>query len=75
MRKMVQAGVFKAECLRIMEEVSQNKNPIIVTKHKVPIVKIVPMEDKKQPLFGKMKGTGSFKGDIYSSGELWNADS
>lgn len=75
MKRIIQAGVFKAECLKMMDEVKKTKNPIIVTKHKIPIVKIVPIEDKKHSLFGKMKGTAHIKGDIIQPiDEVWNAD-
>lgn len=76
MKRIVQAGVFKAECLKIMDQVQQTKKPVIVTKHNIPIVRIVPLEDQSQPLFGKMKGTGRDLGDIVTStGEKWDADS
>lgn len=75
MKRVIKAGVFKAECLKMMDEVKKTKNPIIVTKHKIPIVKIVPVEDETQSLFGKMKNTGRVKGDIIQPiGEVWDAD-
>lgn len=75
MKRIVQAGVFKARCLKMMDEVEKTKNPLIVTKHKIPIVKIVPIQNEKQTLFGKMRGTSRVKGDIIAPiDEAWNAD-
>lgn len=75
MKQIIQAGVFKAECLKLMDTVKRTRNPIIVTKHKIPIVKIIPIEEEKYLLFGKMKGTAQTKGDIIEPiGEVWNAD-
>lgn len=40
--KTVNAGKFKDQCLRIMDAVARTKTPVIVTKRKHPVVKIVP---------------------------------
>lgn len=73
MKHTIQAGVFKAQCLKIMDEVKKTRHPITITKHRIPIVKIIPLEEKDEHLFGKMKGTGSVHGDILSTGEVWDA--
>lgn len=76
MKRVIQAGVFKAECLKIMDEVCKSKHEVVVTKHKIPIVKIAPLEEKEERLFGKMKGTGRALGNIIeSTGEIWDAAS
>lgn len=75
MKRVIKAGIFKAECLKIMDEIKKTKNPIIITKHNIPIVKVVAIEEGKQVLFGKMKGTAHIKGDIIQPiHEVWNAD-
>ncbi len=74
MLRSIQAGKFKANCLKVMSDVSKTKIPIVVTKHHIPLVKIVPVEEKKQSLFGCMKGMVHIKGDIIGPiGEAWNA--
>lgn len=74
MDKYIPAGKFKAECLKIMDHVKKTKSHYIITKHHVPIAKLVPIE-KSPPLFGKMKGTLHIKGDIIEPiGENWDAD-
>lgn len=75
MKHYIQAGQFKAQCLKIMDEVQISKNPIIITKHRVPIVQIIPISNQKKSLFGGMKGTIHIKGDIIKPiNESWNAD-
>lgn len=64
LRKRLTAGKFKAECLKIMDEVQQKKIHIIITKRNIPVAEMVPIEDKKRPSFGWMKGTGHVLGDI-----------
>lgn len=74
MKRIIQAGVFKAKCLKIMDEVQNKKQTVIITKRKTPIVKLVPIEEEEQSLFGKMKGTVHIKGDIIQPiGEDWDA--
>lgn len=75
MKRVIQAGKFKAECLKIMNDVQAKKYSIIITKRNKPIAKLVPLEeDNPSSLFGKMKGTGHLKGDIIEPiGEEWNA--
>lgn len=76
MDEYMQAGKFKAECLRVMERVRAKRRPIIITKRNVPIAKLVPINDEQQKVFGKLKGTVHFKGDIISPiNEVWDADS
>ncbi len=41
----IQAGRFKQECLRLMDEVTATRTPLIVTKHGKPIVKLVPADE------------------------------
>jgi len=72
----IAAGQFKAECLKLMEYVKTKHASFIITKHGVPIAKLVPMEEKKPiDLFGALKGTIKIKGDIISPiDEEWDAE-
>ncbi len=75
MKRIIQAGKFKAECLKIMDEVQAKKHHIIITKRNKPIAKLIPLEEENSSLlFGKMKGTAHIKGDLIQPiGEGWNA--
>lgn len=75
MKRMIQAGKFKAECLKIMDDVQAKKYSIIITKRNKPIAKLIPLEEENSSLlFGKMKGTGHIKGDLIQPiGEEWDA--
>ncbi len=75
MQKYIQAGKFKAECLKIMDEIKQGGYELIITKRHEPIAKLCPIHTKDTSLFGKMKGTIHTKGDIIQPiGEVWDAD-
>ena len=62
----VAAADFKANCLRLMDEVAQRRTPIIVTKRGKPVAKLVPIDDKPIDIFGRMAGTVRICGDIIS---------
>jgi len=54
----IAAGVFKAKCLELMDEVERTKQEVIVTKHGRPVAKLVPIAGTRPPpLFGRAKGT------------------
>lgn len=60
----VSAAQFKANCLRLMDEVAQRRRPIIITKRGKPVAKLVPVEKQELSLFGRMAGTIKICGDI-----------
>ena len=41
--KTIPAGEFKTHCLRIMDEVNQHRQPVMITKKGVPVAKLVPV--------------------------------
>ena len=74
MSKSVAAGEFKNSCLKLMDTVSKTGVPITVTKRGRPLVRIVPIADAA--------ATRSLRGaivheadDIFSTGEVWDAES
>jgi prevent-host-death family protein len=74
--KTIPAGMFKARCLAIMDEVQAKRQAVIITKRGKPVAKLVPVEQEKDDIFGFMKGKGKIeiKGDIVSpvlSPEEW----
>ena len=70
------AAEFKANCLRLMDEVAQQRRPIIITKGGKPVAKLVPVEKQAIDLFGRMAGSIKICGDIISPIEDagWRAD-
>jgi prevent-host-death family protein len=76
MDKTIAAGEFKSKCLHLLDEVAEQRTPIVITKRGRPIAKLVPIDDKPVSLYGRMAGTVKILGDIV--GPLddieWNAD-
>ena len=70
----VPAGEFKAECLRLLDNVALSRQPLIITKRGKPVAKLVPIA---QPplLFGALSGTVVRQGDLLSPiAEPWDAE-
>lgn len=59
--KTIPAGEFKAKCLALIDEVSQSRVPLVVTKRGTPIAQVVPLgppEAQKVPsLLGSVRYT------------------
>lgn len=60
------AGVFKAKCLAVMDEVQAKREPVTITKHGKPVAKLVPVEEESESIFGFMQGQVKIVGDIES---------
>jgi prevent-host-death family protein len=62
--RYIAAAEFKANCLRLMDEVAQQRRPIIITKRGKPVAKLVPVDKEAIDLFGRMAGSIKICGDI-----------
>ena len=73
-RNEIPAGEFKAKCLKLLDEVQQQRRQVVITKRGKPVARLAPLTEELPDIFGRMKGTGEILGDIVSStGEIWNA--
>ena len=59
------AGVFKSQCLKLLDTVALTRSPLTITKHGKAVAKLVPMPITVD-LFGSMSGSVTFSGDIIS---------
>lgn len=60
----IAAAQFKTHCLSVMEQVSQSGQPVLVTKHGKPVVKVVPISPDSDEIFGALAGMAKIVGDI-----------
>jgi len=75
MKQQIAAGMFKAKCLSLLDEVQQKRKEIIITKRGKPVARLVPVETKPPEVFGRMKGTIEILGDIVGPLDVkWEAD-
>ncbi len=74
MAATVPAGEFKAKCLKLLDEVAEKREPLIITKHGKPVAQVVPMPSKQRKIVGSMKGSVTILGDIISPLDVeWDA--
>ncbi len=72
--RTVKASEFKAKCLKIMDEVAATGEPVVITKHGVPVAQLVPAVQKPKTLFGALEGSMTIVGDIISPIDVeWDA--
>ncbi len=62
--KQIPAGHFKAQCLAIMDQVQHSGEPVLITKHGKPVVKLVPAKNNVDDIFDYMAGKAKAVGDI-----------
>ena len=69
----IAAGVFKAQCLKLMDRVAENHETITVTKRGKAVARLVPIAPTpERPLFGYLREQGKITGDIVApTGETW----
>ncbi len=64
--KVIAAGEFKARCLTLMDEVRENREPILITKRGKPVAKLVPAKNEGREFLGRLEGIIRIVGDIES---------
>lgn len=79
MERKIPAGVFKAQCLALLDDVRDSRTEIVVTKRGKPVARVVPIEPPKKlgPAFGRMKGMGiqhCSDEELFSTGVVWDAE-
>jgi antitoxin (DNA-binding transcriptional repressor) of toxin-antitoxin stability system len=47
-----------------MNEISQSSCPVVITKHGKPVVKVMPVSEGEDEIFGALAGIARITGDI-----------
>lgn len=71
--KRIAAAKFKEQCLAILDRVGPEG--IVITKHGKPVATLLPATAESAGLIGSMKGKIKIKGDVFSTGLRWDAQS
>jgi prevent-host-death family protein len=66
MERKINAAAFKAQCLKLIDEVAESGQSITVTKRGKAKVQIVAVREKPKTLIGCAKGMFTIVGDIVS---------
>jgi prevent-host-death family protein len=73
MPKTMGAAQFKEKCLALLDEVGPDG--VVITKHGRPVAKLIPLGGESSDLIGALKGRIRVRGDVFSSGARWDAES
>ena len=70
------AAEFKAQCLAVMDQVSLSGREVVITKHGKPVVKVVPVSEGEDAIFGALAGLARVVGDVEktASASEWGVD-
>jgi len=60
------AGLFKAQCLAVMDEVQAKCETVVITKHGKPVAKLVPADQGTDEIYNFLRGKGAVIGDVIS---------
>ncbi|MXY59878.1 MAG: type II toxin-antitoxin system Phd/YefM family antitoxin [Chloroflexi bacterium] len=62
--RTIKASEFKAKCLKLMDEVAESGQEIVVTKNGRPVSRVVPYREKSTLTFGRNRGLFETHADI-----------
>jgi len=73
MATTIAAGEFKAKCLKLLDQVAETRETLVITKHGRPVAQVVPVPAAKN-IIGAMRGSVLWEGDIISPIDVeWEA--
>lgn len=57
--KLVGSAEFKANCLKIIDQINKDKQSVTITKRGNPVARLLPVDDRKAKgsIVGAMKGS------------------
>ncbi len=64
--RVIEASEFKARCLRLMGEIAESGEEILITKNGQPISRLTPYRPRREAPFGRDQGRIRILGDIVS---------
>ena len=74
--RTIKASEFKAKCLKLMDEVAETGEEIIITKNGQPVSRLAPYRKKPKSWFGRDRDIIQIHGDITAPIDVeWEAES
>ena len=71
--RTIGAAQFKEQCLSLLDSVG--RDGLVITKHGRPVARLIPIGTESADLIGSLAGKIRIKGDIFSTGVRWDAES
>lgn len=73
MTRTITASQFKARCLRLLDEVDETNEPLVITKHGKPVARVEAIEAPRD-LVGSVTTHLSDEELTYSTAGDWNIE-
>lgn len=71
----VGAAEFKAHCLELVDEVERTKTELVITRHRKPVARLLPIAPQDERFCGSLKGMILEMGDVIAPIDVeWEAD-
>jgi prevent-host-death family protein len=71
--KSLNASEFRKQCLSLLDKLPAEG--VLITRRGKPIARVVPVRKNNADMIGSMAGMFEIRGDIFSTGEKWDAES
>lgn len=71
--KEITATQFKARCLRLLDEVAETGQPLVITKHGRPVARVEPAA-RREDLRGSVKQLVSDDELVHASMGAWDVE-
>ena len=71
--RTIPAGRFKAQCLKLLDEVAETGETIVVTKRGKPVARVEPVEEPPS-LAGSVVYLVDDDELLFSTGEVWDME-
>ena len=73
--RTIKASEFKANCFRLMDEVAESGEEIVITKNGRPVSRLTPYREKSKSWFGIDRDIIQIHGDIIEPIDVeWKAE-
>jgi prevent-host-death family protein len=73
--RTIKASEFKAKCLKLMDEVAETGQSLVITKNGKPTAQLGPVARERKSLWGLHKGQIEILGDIIEPIDVeWDVD-
>ncbi len=71
--KTLNVSEFREQCLGLLDKLPPEG--VLITRRGKPIARVTPVRKNNADLIGSMAGMFEIHGDIFSTGEKWDAES
>jgi len=71
--KRLNVSEFREQCLALLDALPAEG--VLITKRGRPIARLMPVRENDGDLIGSLRGLLKIEGDVFSTGEKWNAES